>query len=68
MKNLFIVITLTLVIAMLTVSSIAISVFCFVISTSLVSDKPLPSGVSLSHSMITFDTDTTIRDILLFII
>jgi len=67
MKNLLIVIILTLVIAMLTVSSIATSVFCFVISASLVSNK-LPVGASLPHSMIPFDTDTTIKDILLFII
>jgi lysylphosphatidylglycerol synthetase-like protein (DUF2156 family) len=69
MKNLLIVIILTLVIAMLTVSSIATSVFCFVISASLVSNKLGPSvGASLPHSMIPFDTDTTIKDILLFII
>jgi hypothetical protein len=73
MKNLFIVITLTFAMVMLTISSIATSVFSSAVSSSLLSPSklsvaqaPVPaSGSSLPPpTMIRFDTGTTIKDIL----
>ncbi|MGC2426847.1 MAG: hypothetical protein WA421_07420 [Nitrososphaeraceae archaeon] len=68
MKNLFMVITLTLVMVMLTISSIATSVFSAVISSSLLSGKLPRSAAASLPSAMTLDTHTTIKDILLFII
>jgi hypothetical protein len=66
MKSPFIVITLTFVIVMLVVSSIATSVFSAVVSSSLLSSNKIPSSSSSSSSpqaKIRFDTNTTIKDI-----
>jgi hypothetical protein len=65
MKSPFIVITLTFVIVMLVVSSIATSVFSAVVSSSLLSSNKIASSssASLPQAKIRFDTNTTIKDI-----
>jgi hypothetical protein len=62
MKSPFIVITLTFVIVMLVVSSIATSVFSAVVSSSLLSSNKIASS-SLPQAKIRFDTNTMIKDI-----